>query len=72
MGVADEYPMMTKEDYRMGLQKIFENIDDTQVLSFFYVYVSELARRDELVPSEILEEIKHLGNIGHCTEVGGE
>lgn len=37
---------MTNEEYRIELQKIFENITDNRKLRFYYVYVSGLEKDD--------------------------
>ncbi len=32
---------MTNEEYRVELEKIFDNIDDNRLLRYFYIFVSE-------------------------------
>lgn len=37
---------MTNEEYRIELQKIFENITDNRKLRFYYIYISGLEKDD--------------------------
>ncbi len=32
---------MTNEEYRVELEKIFDNIDDNRLLRYFYIFISE-------------------------------
>lgn len=41
----DEFREMTNEEYREGLEKIFDRIEDNRLLRYFYIFVSEKLKR---------------------------
>lgn len=41
MGISEKYPELTAEEYRDQLNKLFDKIQYTQALRYFYVFVSE-------------------------------
>lgn len=43
---ACEYPQMTNEEYRNGLQKIFANVQENYKLRWFFIFTSEKLRLD--------------------------
>lgn len=36
---------MTNEEYRVELQKLFEEVSDNRLLQYFYIFVSEKIKR---------------------------
>lgn len=48
MGDKDKetrYDEMTNEEYRIELQKMFEEVEDNRLLRYFYIFVSEKIKR---------------------------
>lgn len=43
--IKNNYPEMTNEEYREELQKLFNNVENTQVLRYFYIFASEKLKR---------------------------
>ena len=37
----EQYPTMTNEEYRLELQNLFAKIEDSKILRYFYIFVSE-------------------------------
>lgn len=42
----DKINEMTNEEYRIELQRIFEEITDNRKLRFYYIYISGLEKDD--------------------------
>lgn len=42
MGISEKYPELTAEEYRVQLNKLFDKIQRTQVLRYFYIFVNEM------------------------------
>lgn len=43
---ACEYPLMTNEEYRNGLQELFANVQENYKLRWFFIFTSERLRLD--------------------------
>lgn len=37
----DEYPEMTNEEYKKKLTELFADIEENQILRFFYIFANE-------------------------------
>jgi len=42
---VEYYVEMTNEEYRIELDRMFEELDDNRLLRYFYVFVSEKIKR---------------------------
>lgn len=40
-----DYVEMTNEEYRIELQKIFDEVEDNRILRYFYIFASEKMKR---------------------------
>lgn len=59
MNIAEKYPYLTAEEYRSRLNNIFDKIQHTQALRYFYIFTNEMiAGHSEMFMPDHMSENK--------------